>query len=96
MVRIGCVLLPAAFATVFLIVGQPVSLVFVGALAQGLMLPFLAYAALYFRARQTHPALLAGKLWTFFLWFATLAMTAVGLYQVVTTVAKILKNVQVG
>jgi manganese transport protein len=93
MVKIGCVLLPIAFTTVFLLIGQPVSLVFVGALAQGLMLPFLAYAALYFRARQTHPELSKGKVWSFFLWFAAGAMTAVGLYQVITTIIKII-NVQ--
>jgi Mn2+/Fe2+ NRAMP family transporter len=93
MVKLACVFLPVAFTTVFLLVGQPVSLVFVGALAQGLMLPFLAYAALYFRLQHTHPSLVQGQLWTFFLWFAAVAMSAVGLYQVVTTVAKILKNV---
>ena len=93
MVKIGCVVLPIAFTSVFLLIGQPVSLVFVGALAQGLMLPFLAYAALYFRSRHTHPGLSKGNLWTFFLWFAAIAMTAVGLYQVVTTLLKIL-NVQ--
>ena len=82
MVKIACVLLPIAFTTVFLVIGQPVSLVFVGALAQGLMLPFLAYAALYFRTRHTHPELVKGNTWTFFLWFSALAMTAVGLYQV--------------
>ena len=89
MVQIGCVLLPIAFTSVYLLIGEPVSLVFVGALAQGLMLPFLAYAALYFRAKHTHPGLTKGTLWTFFLWFAALCMTAVGLYQVITTVLKL-------
>ena len=91
MVKVGCVLLPVAFTSVFLAIGQPVSLVFVGALAQGLMLPFLAYAALYFRAKHAHPALTKGKLWTFFLWFAALCMTAVGLYQVITKIMQQLK-----
>jgi Mn2+/Fe2+ NRAMP family transporter len=95
MVKIGCVLLPVAFTSVFLLIGEPVSLVFVGALAQGLMLPFLAYAALYFRMRHTHGELVKGKVWNFFLWFAAIAMTAVGLYQVVTTILKII-NVQAG
>ena len=90
MVKVGCVVLPIAFTTVFLLIGQPVSLVFVGALAQGLMLPFLAYAALYFRSRHTHPELGKGNVWTSFLWFAALAMSAVGLYQVVATIRKIL------
>ena len=89
MIQIGCVLLPIAFTSVYLLIGEPVSLVFVGALAQGLMLPFLAYAALYFRTKHTHPGLTKGALWTFFLWFAALCMTAVGLYQVITTVLKL-------
>lgn len=88
MVQLGCVLLPLAFTAVYLLIGQPVSLVFVGALAQGLMLPFLAYAALYFRSKHTHPELVKSKVWTFFLWFAALLMTAVGLYQVINEILK--------
>jgi manganese transport protein len=42
----ACILLPAASTVVFIVFGAPVSLVFVGALAQGLMLPFLGCAAL--------------------------------------------------
>jgi len=83
-VKIGCVLLPAAFTTVFLVFGNPVSLVFVGALAQALMLPFLALAALYFRYKRTDAALRPGAAWTSGLWLAALSMTAVGGYQLVT------------
>lgn len=89
-VKIGCVLLPVAFTTVFLLWGEPVSLVFVGALAQGLMLPFLGLAALYFRHRRTDPALRPGMVWSFCLWFAAVAMAAVGGYQVLTAVQKVL------
>jgi len=80
-VKIGCVLLPIAFTTVYLLIGEPVRLVFVGALAQALMLPFLAFAAVYFYYRRTDKALLPGKVWATFLWFAALAMTAVGVYK---------------
>ena len=86
MVRTGCILLPAAFATVYVIVGQPVKLVFVGAIAQALMLPFLSYAALYFHYRHTHPGISAGKLWLAGVWLASLAMTSVGAYQIYKTV----------
>lgn len=89
-VKIGCVLLPMAFTSVYLFVGEPVSLVFVGALAQGLMLPFLALAALYFHYRRTDTALLGGRLWASALWFAAVAMSAVGIYQVVTSFQKVL------
>ncbi len=37
-IKAACVILPVAFTMVFLIAGNPVSLVFVGAIAQGLML----------------------------------------------------------
>jgi Mn2+/Fe2+ NRAMP family transporter len=80
--RVCCVLLPCAFAAVFLLVGEPVSLVFVGALAQGLMLPFLAFAALYFHYRRTEAGLKPGGRWVAMLWFAAVAMGAVGLYKV--------------
>ena len=49
MIKVGCVLLPAISVVAFLTMGTPVKLVFIGAVAQGLMLPFLAIAALYFR-----------------------------------------------
>ena len=55
MVRLGSILLPVAFTSVFLLFGNPVSLVFVGAVGQGLMLPFLAFAALHFHWFQTDP-----------------------------------------
>ncbi len=90
-VKIGCVLLPVAFTSVFLLWGEPVTLVFVGALAQGLMLPFLAFAALYFYHRRTDACLLPGRVWVFFLWFAAVAMSAVGVYQVVTKLKDVLK-----
>jgi Mn2+/Fe2+ NRAMP family transporter len=91
MVKVGCVLLPCAFAAVFLLVGEPVSLVFVGALAQGLMLPFLAGAALYFRYRRTEAALRPGGFWSFWLWVAAAAMSAVGLYKVWEELGKVFK-----
>jgi manganese transport protein len=91
MVRAGCVLLPCAFATVYLLWGEPVSLVFVGALAQGLMLPFLAGAALYFHYRRADAGLRTGNVWAACLWFAGLAMAAVGSYKVVEEVRKVLK-----
>ena len=91
MVRVACVLLPCAFAAVFLLVGEPVSLVLVGALAQGLMLPFLAFAALYFHHKRTEASLRPGKTWRLFLWFAAVAMAAVGLYKIWEELQRILK-----
>lgn len=91
MIKLGCVLLPCASASVYLLLGDPVSLVFIGALAQGLMLPFLAFAALYFHHKRTDPALKPGLTWSAFLWFSGLAMAVVGFYKVVEEVAKFIR-----
>jgi Mn2+/Fe2+ NRAMP family transporter len=90
MVKVACVLLPVAFATVFLLVGEPVSLVFVGALAQGLLLPFLAFAALYFLYQRTDPKMRPSLLWRAMLWLSAVAMTSVGLYKVWEELHKLL------
>ena len=81
MIKVGCVLLPAISVLAFLTMGTPVKLVFIGAVAQGLMLPFLAIAALYFRFKQTDAPLRPGNAWTAMLWFAAVAMIAAGAYQ---------------
>jgi manganese transport protein len=91
MVKVGCVLLPIAFTTVYLLVGEPVTLVFVGALAQALMLPFLGGAAVYFYYRRTEKSLLPGKLWAASLWFAAAAMTAVGIYKLIEEIGNRMK-----
>jgi len=82
MVRLGSILLPLAFTSVFLIFGNPVSLVFVGAVGQGLMLPFLALAALHFHVFQTDPALRVGRVFTACLALSAVAISAAGVYQV--------------
>ena len=79
------VLLPCAWTVLYLIWESPVTLVFVGAVAQGLMLPFLAVLALLLNHRHTDPALRTGVLWRIGLWFSAACMVAVGIYQVVTT-----------
>jgi manganese transport protein len=90
-VKIGCVLLPIAFAVVYLTLGDPVSLVFVGALAQGLMLPFLGVAALYFHYRRMDRSLGSGWIWKMFLWISVLCMVIAGLYKVMEELSKALK-----
>jgi hypothetical protein len=57
--------------------------------AQGMMLPFLAMAAVYFRHRRTVGALRPGVLWTVCLWIAAVSMAAAGVYQVVQEVLKV-------
>jgi hypothetical protein len=86
-VKLACAALPLFSLTVFLLWGEPVTLVMVGALGQGLMLPFLGIAALYFR-RQTHPAIRSGPASGFWLWIAAAGMAAVGIYQIADQVRK--------
>jgi Mn2+/Fe2+ NRAMP family transporter len=85
-VRWFCALVPAAWTILYVVWGSPVTLVFVGAVAQGLMIPFLALAALWLNYRQTAPALRTSNLWRACLWLSAAAMLAVGLYQVVDAV----------
>jgi Mn2+/Fe2+ NRAMP family transporter len=91
MVRLACVLLPFYAAGLYWIWEKPVALVFVGGLGQGVMLPFLAGAALYFRYRRTDPRLAPGRVWSLGLWLAATALTAAGLYQVWDQLAKYLR-----
>lgn len=83
-VKYGCVLLPVAFTAVFIFVGSPVSLVFVGAVGQGLMLPFIAGAALYLHFKNPHRELRAGRFSLSCLVVASLLMAALGAYQIIS------------
>lgn len=85
MVRWLCALVPLAWTILYVVWGSPVTLVFVGAVAQGMMIPFLALAALWLNYRQTDPSLRTSGFWRACLWVSAACMTAVGLYQVVTT-----------
>ncbi len=79
-VRGGVLGICAVLLALYFALGKAVSQVLVGALAQGVMLPFLGLAALHFRHRQTPAALRPGRTWTAFLWLSVAAMAAVGIY----------------
>lgn len=87
LIKIGCVFLALASMAISLAFkGKVVLLVLIGGVAQGIMLPFLAGAALYFRFQHKKLATPPGKEWkfglgTFFLAVSLLSMAAVGLYQ---------------
>jgi len=76
-----CIAIPVFCTLVYLFIPQPVTLVLLGGVAQALMLPILAIAALYFRHKQTDKPLQPGTVWTAFLWLSAGAMVAVGLFQ---------------
>lgn len=81
MVWAFCVGLPFYAALVYFIWEKPVLLIFIGGVAQGLMLPLIAGAALYFRHCRTDSRLAPGLWWTAFLWIASVALLLAGGYQ---------------
>jgi manganese transport protein len=91
MVRLGSILLPVAFTSVFLAFGNPVSLVLIGAVGQALMLPFLAFAALHFRYFETDPALGGSRFFSACLVLSAVAIAAAGVYQVAQQVGALVR-----
>lgn len=85
-IRNVCLILPFVYYTFYITVKKPVNLVFAGAIAQGLILPFLCFAALYYHYREGEKALRAGKAWFTGLWITAALMATVGIYQVVTQI----------
>ena len=90
-IKLWVMILPAISVVVFMLWEKPVTLVFVGAIGQGIMLPFLAGAALYFRYKRTPAELQPGKTWTVCLWISALSMAAAGIYQVVSSLLEKLR-----
>lgn len=88
-VRAACILLPVLNLVILLwLGGKPVTLVFVGAFGQAILLPFLGLVAVHVRHRKTHPALRPGPVWTVFLWLSFLSMSAIGLYKAYDEIAR--------
>ena len=85
MVRAACVGLPITCGIVYFLFPQPVVLVLIGAVGQGVMLPFLGAAALYFHHRHLAGVIRNSAVWTLFLWLSALAMILTGGYQLVQT-----------
>ena len=91
MVRNACIGLPLYAVVLYWIWEKPVALVFIGGIGQGVLLPFLAFAAVYFRYRRTDPRLAPGRVWSVGLWVATMALVVAGGYQVWELVAGMLR-----
>jgi manganese transport protein len=90
-VRWLCAIVPAIWGALYLLWKAPLTLVFIGAVAQGLMIPFLALGALWLQYRQSDAATRTGPVKRMALWVSVLAMVAVGAYQVVTEAARMLR-----
>jgi Mn2+/Fe2+ NRAMP family transporter len=90
-IRIAVVVVPLLVLGIYLSVPRLVTLVTIGGIAQGVMLPFLAGAAIYFRHRRIPEGLRPGTAWTIFLYASFLAMTAVGVIQIRSEILKLVK-----
>jgi len=82
-IRVISLVLPVSWVGIYLLWGQPVTLVVIGAVAQGLMLPFLGMLALWLHHQPGDAALRPGRAWRIALWFSALSMGVAGGYQVV-------------
>ena len=80
MVKVGSVVLLVLSFLIFAFFGKPVTLVFMGAFAQGALLPFLAFAAIYFLYTRVDLRLHPSKLWKVFLTLSAICMALIGGY----------------
>jgi Mn2+/Fe2+ NRAMP family transporter len=69
---------PILCLVIYLVFPSPAQLVLLSGVAQGIMLPMLAGAALYFRYQRCPPALMPGKAWDVMLWLSAAAMLVTG------------------
>ncbi len=81
LIKFTCIGIAIFLCIVYLGTGQPITLVLIGGFAQALMLPFLGFAALYFRYRVVHPALRPGRVWSVLAIVSFICLVAVGAYQ---------------
>ena len=77
-VSIICVAVPLIAVGIFSTGANPVTLVFIGATMQALMLPLLGFAALYFRYKKTDPRIRPSVLWDVFLVISSLGLFVAG------------------
>ena len=74
---------PLLCLAIYLAFPAPAQLVLFSGVAQGVMLPMLAAAALYFRYRRSLAALRPNRLWDVMLWISAAAMLVTGTWTVV-------------
>lgn len=67
---------------------QPVKLILMSGVMQGIMLPMLAGAAIYFRLRRGDPRIAPSRIWDICLWLSALGMLVTGTWTVWTELTK--------
>jgi hypothetical protein len=80
--RLFCGVLPLVGLALYLVFGDLVTMVTVGAVMQGLTLPFIAAAAVFLRYRRTDRRITPGLLWDLGLWLSLLGLTFAATYTV--------------
>jgi hypothetical protein len=84
-VKILGVVFPMLCLGIYIMVQEPVALVLISGIMQGIMLPMLAGAALWFRYRKTDRRILPGSSWDLFLWLSALGMLISGAVTIYNT-----------
>jgi hypothetical protein len=88
-VRWLCGLIPFVCLTLFVLFPkQPETLILLSGVMQGIMLPMLAGAAIYFRFRRGDARVAPSRTWDFFLWLSAGGLLITGLWTVWTELAK--------
>ncbi|HJN08369.1 MAG TPA: Nramp family divalent metal transporter [Pirellulaceae bacterium] len=85
-------LFPFLCVLAYSIFQQPVELVLIGGVMQGVMLPMLAGAALYFRYKRNDSRITPKFLWDAFLWLSAIGMLITGVWGAWTACGKLLPH----
>ena len=84
---------PLASLGIYLLCKDPVKLVLLSGVMQAMMLPMLAFAAVFFRYRRCDRRLAPSKVWDVGLWCSLLAMLVCGGYLAITQGARFVDQV---
>jgi manganese transport protein len=79
-ISIAAWLIPTAWATLFLVMGDPALMVIMGGIATVVILLIVVYAALFFRYRRLDRRLIPSKLYDASLWISSVAILLVAIY----------------
>ena len=83
-IQVFSALFPMMCVLSYSVLSSPDQLVLIGGVMQGIMLPMLAGAALYFRYQRSDSRITPGLIWDLFLWGSAAGMLITGLWTVWT------------
>jgi Mn2+/Fe2+ NRAMP family transporter len=81
-IRILGAVLPALAFSIYLVVRNPVLLVTIGGIMQGMTLPLIAAGAVYLRYKRLDPRLQPGRAWDLMLWLSLTALCLAASYSI--------------